>query len=139
MNDELKIIRCLMDMLKQNPVQEYTLKERLITKRLFKEIKLAQEDYPIFYHIVKQNPSADFTVALQFIFREGKISFGRSVSAYRYAAYCAVYHDAGSHKILKLFDNFYLNNMKPWLDQHRLWTRIYARVKTKSLCFCNIL
>ena len=64
MDDEFKIIRCIMDMLKQNPVQEHTLKERLITKRLFKEIKLAQEDYPIFYHIVKQNPSPDFTVAL---------------------------------------------------------------------------
>ena len=71
--DEFKIIRCLMDMLKQNPVHEYTVKERLIAKRLFKEIKLAQEDIPIFYNIVKQNPSADFIVALQCIFSEGKI------------------------------------------------------------------
>ena len=137
--DEFKIIRCLMDMLKQNPVHEYTVKERLIAKRLFKEIKLAQEDDPIFYNIVKQNPSADFVVALQFIFSEGKYSFGRIISAYGYTAYCTIYHDAGSHKILKLFDNFYLNNMKPWLDYQRLWTRIYAREKTKSLCCCNIL
>ena len=137
--DEFKIIRCLMDMLKQNPVHEYTVKERLIAKRLFKKSKLAQEDIPIFYNIVKQNSSADFIVALQFIFSEGKYSFERIISAYGYAAYCAIYHDAGSHKILKLFDNFYLNNMKPWLDYQRLWTRIYAREKTKSLCFCNIL
>ena len=137
--DEFKIIRCLMDMLKQNPVHEYTVKERLIAKRLFKEIKLAQEDIPIFYNIVKQNPSTDFVVALQFILSEGKYSFGRIISAYGYTAYCAIYHDAGSHKILKLFDNFYLNNMKPWLDYQRLWTRIYAREKTKSLCCCNIL
>ena len=137
--DEFNIIRCLMDMLKQNPVHEYTVKERLIAKRLFKESKLAQEDIPIFYTIVKQNPSADFIVALQFIFSEGKYSFGRITSAYGYTAYCAIYHDAGSHKILTLFDNFYLNNMKPWLDYQRLWTRIYAREKTKSLCFCKIL
>ena len=139
MDDEFKIIRCLMDMLKQNPVHECTLKERIIAKRLFKEIQLAQEDYPIFYHIVKQNPSADLIVVVQFIFSEGKYSFGRIVSAYGYTAYCAIYHDAGSHKILKLFDNFYLNNIKQWLDHQRLWTRIYAREKTKSLCFCNIL
>ena len=137
--DEFTIIQCLMDMLKQNPVHEYTVKERLIAKRLFKEIKLAQEDIPIFYNIVKQNPSADFIVALQFIFSEGKYSFERIISAYGYTAYCTVYHDAGSHKIPKLFDNFYLNNMKPWLDYQRLWTKIYAREKTKSLCFCNIL
>ena len=30
--DEFKIIRCLMDMLKQNPVHEYTVRERLIAK-----------------------------------------------------------------------------------------------------------
>ena len=74
MDDEFKIIRCLIDMLKQNPIHEYTLKERLIAKRLFKEIKLAQEEYPIFYNSIKQNPSADLIVALQFIFREGKYS-----------------------------------------------------------------
>ena len=55
-----------MDMLKQNPVHEYTVKERIIAKRLFKEIKLAQEDIPIFYNIVKQNPSTDFVVALHY-------------------------------------------------------------------------
>ena len=137
--DEFKNIQCRMDMLKQNPVHEYTSKERVISKRLFKEIKLAQEDIPIFYNIVKQNPSTYFIVALQFIFSEGKYSFGRIVSAYGYAAYCAIYHDAGSHKILKLFDNFSLNNMKPWLYYQRLWTRIYARERTKSLCFCKIL
>ena len=112
MDDEFKINRCLMDMLKQTPV---------------------------LYNIVKQNPSADFIVALQFTFSEGKYSFGHIISAYGYTAYCTVYHDAGSYTILKLFDNFYLNNMKPWLDQQRHWTRIYAREKTKSLCFCNIL
>ena len=137
--DEFKIIRCLMDMLKQNPVHDYTVKERLLAKRHFKEITLAQEDIPIFYNIVKQNPSTDFVVALQFIVSEGKYSFRRIISAYGYAAYCVIYHDAGSHKILKLFNNFYLNNMKPWLDYQRLWTRIYAREKTKSLCCCNIL
>ena len=120
MDDEFTIIRCLMDMLKQNPVHEYTLKERLLATRLFKEIKLVQEDYPIFYHIVKQNPSADFIVALQFIFSEGKYSSGCIISAYGYAAYCAIYHDAGSHKTRKVFNNFYLNNMKPWLDHQRL-------------------
>ena len=76
MDDEFKSIRCLMDMLKQNLVHEYTLKERLIAKRLFKESTLAQEDDPIFYNIVKQNPTADFIVALQFISVKENIVLG---------------------------------------------------------------
>ena len=135
--DEFKIIRCLMDMLKQNSVCRYTLKEQVITKRIFREIKTIQEVDPIFYNIVKQNPDTDLVVALQFIFSEGKITFGRIVAAYGFTAYCTIYHEDGPYKILKLFDNFYLNNMKPWLDYHRLWTRIYAREKTNSCC--NIL
>ena len=69
-----------------NPVHEYTLKEQVLTKRFFKELKLVQEDDPIFYTIVKQNSSADFIVALQFIFSKGKYSFGHIISAYSYAA-----------------------------------------------------
>ena len=82
----------------------------------------------MFYNIVKQNPEADFIVALQFIFSEG-ITFARIVAAYVYAAYSTIYHKDGPHTIPKLVNNVYLNNMKPWLDYHRLWTRIYAREK----------
>ena len=70
-----------MDMLKQNSVCEYTLKDQLIFKRLFREINHIQELDPIFYNIVKHNPEADFIVALQFIFSEGKITFASIVAA----------------------------------------------------------
>ena len=72
MDDEFKIIRCLMDMLSRNSLCEYTLNEQLITKRMFREIKSIQESDPVFYNIVRQNSKADFVEALRFIFSDGK-------------------------------------------------------------------
>ena len=88
MDDEVKLIRCLMDMLSRNSLCEYTLNERLITKRMFRDIISIQENDPIFYNIVRQKTKADVIEVLQFIFSDGTITFGRIIAAYGFTKCC---------------------------------------------------
>ena len=86
--------------------------------------------------MVMDNPSVDINAVLQYVFEDKKINFGRVVFVYAFTAYCTIYHTDGVLKVLRLFDNVYLNNLKPWPDQYNLWERLYASEQKDS---CRIL
>ena len=115
-------MRCL----RGNRVHAYTLKELTISRKLLKIIRDREKDDPVYYNMVMDNPSVDINAVLQYVFEDMKINFGRVVSVYAFAAYCTIYHTDGVLKVLRLFDNVYLNNLKPWPDQYTAWERLYA-------------
>ena len=52
------------------------------------------------------------------VFTDGRITQGRIFSVYAFITYCAIEHINDDEAILRVFDNFYLNDLKPWIEKY---------------------
>ena len=70
-----------MDLIKGNHVHAYTLKEQMISRRLFT--------------MVMDNPLVDINAVLQYTFEDTKLNVGRMVLVYAFTEYFAINHTDG--------------------------------------------
>ena len=135
------IIRRLLDLLKGNSIHKCRTKEQQITKEMWKHIKNIDE--ATVDNMAKRISSRDSNGVLYRAFTDGKINHGRIFSVYAFTAYWAIEHDDETEAVLRIFDNLYLNALKPWIEKQRVWNHIYAthqRIRgPTALLNCKIL
>ena len=105
------IIRCLVNLLKGKPIHNYTGKEQKVTQEVWKHI--TKMDETTFNKMTKRIFSRDINEVLRHVFTHGRIHYGRILSVYAFTAYCSIEHSNDAEAILRVFDNFYLNDLKP--------------------------
>ena len=54
-----------------------------------------------------------------------------------------IHHTDDAEVVLRIFDNFYLDFLKQWIEKHDVWDQLYAsnqrRERTINTIFCAIL
>ena len=123
--DEYKLIGCVIDLMNNNNVRQYSAKERRIAKAITTEIRKEEVlRSNIYEKLAKRSASGIIENILEEVFRDD-INLGRIISAYGYIVYAVVYNVAGKMEVLDKFNDFYKRRLKPWLDSNDVWNKVY--------------
>ena len=72
------------------------------------------------------------------VFTNGKIIHGCILLVYSLTAYCTIQHGYETEDISRIFDNFYLNTLKPWSLKQGVWTCV-TPIELQEICFNPLL
>ena len=123
--DEYKLIACVIDLVNNNNVRQYSARERRIAKAI--TTKIGKEEVlgsNIYEKLAKHSASGIIENILEEVFRDD-INLGRIISVYGYIDYAVVYKVAGKMEVLDKFNDFYKRRLKPWLDSNGVWNKMY--------------
>ena len=123
--DEYKLIKCVINLMNNNNIDQYSYKDRRIAKVITTVIKKQEVlRSNIFEKLAKRSASGVIENILEELFRDD-IHLGRILSAYGYIVYAVVYNVAGKTEVLDKVNDFYKRRLKPWLDSNDTWNEMY--------------